>query len=172
MLNLNCHILAQVVSKALVDAAAHPRWVTAIQRALVELDTNPYLERQAGHLLIGSSSGQTYAANGVCSCTAFSFGQACWHRAAARLVRLHDEAQAAVVCQQPDTLCELHNPCPEHARAAAAYVAQEAEAIIEAHQSGLITMPEGDTLDTDGMRLARKIARARLAAQFNSELFA
>jgi hypothetical protein len=101
MLNLNALILEQIASTAIAQAADYPRWVTAIQRALVELDTNPYLERQAGHLLIGSSSGQTYAANGVCSCTAFSFGQACWHRAAARLVRLHDEAIERATNQAP-----------------------------------------------------------------------
>jgi hypothetical protein len=101
MLSLDFTTLQAVADKALIDAAAHPRWVTAIGRALVELDTNPFIERNPeGHgLIIGSSSGKCYAANGVCSCTAYQHGQPCYHRAMARLVRLHDERQNAA--QQP-----------------------------------------------------------------------
>ncbi len=107
MLNLDCTILSAVVDQAMRDAAGHPRWLTAINRAVVELLSNPYMERQDGHLLIASpTSGNLYAANGTCQCCAFTGihpdtgervhkgGLACWHRAAARLVRLHDERQA------------------------------------------------------------------------------
>ena len=94
MLNINVTTLAAVVDRALKDAADHPRWLHAIDRAVVELIDNPYLERQDGHLLIASPSGQIYSSNGICQCKAFEFGQPCWHRAAARLVRLHDEALA------------------------------------------------------------------------------
>ena len=103
MLNLNSSTLQAVADKALLDAAAHPRWVVAIGRALVELDANPWIARIEGGrgLLIGSPSGSVYSSNGVCQCKAFEHGQACWHRAAARLVRLHDEAQltAAIEAQ-------------------------------------------------------------------------
>jgi hypothetical protein len=93
MLTLNPTILGQVVEGARTAAAAHPRWQTAIARALVELETNPYIERGDMHsLIIGSPSGKCYAANGICQCTAFAFGQPCWHRAAARLIQRHDEA--------------------------------------------------------------------------------
>lgn len=150
MLNLNCHMLGQVVSKALADASGHPRWINAIRRAFEELDSNPYITRGELHgLVIGSPSGKLYSANGTCQCEAYSHGHACWHRAAARLVRLHDEREAAqqqIVCQQPDNLCEIHNPCPEHAAQAAAYLQQEA-------------------------RLNRTIAAARATAQLN-DLFA
>lgn len=95
MLNLDRSTLDRVIAKALLDAAAHPRWIVAIGRAAVELDSNPYIERGDHGLIIGSPSGKCYAANGICQCTAFEYGQPCWHRAAARLVRLHDEAQAA-----------------------------------------------------------------------------
>lgn len=101
MLHLNSTTLTQVVNSAKISAADHPRWLTAIARAVIELETNPYLERQDGHLLIGSPSGQVYAANGTCTCTAFSFHQPCWHRSAARLVRLHDEAEARKAAQRP-----------------------------------------------------------------------
>ena len=94
MLNLDHTILTTVVDQAIKDAADRQRWLKAIGRAVVELTTNPYLERQDDYLLIGSSSGNTYSANGTCSCEAYHNGRPCWHRAAARLVRLHDESQA------------------------------------------------------------------------------
>ncbi len=101
MLNLDCTTLQAVADQALIDASAHPRWITAIGRALVELDTNPWITRAPeGHgLIIGSPSGTCYSSNGICQCKAYEFKNACWHRAAARLVRLHDERQAAA--QQP-----------------------------------------------------------------------
>jgi SWIM zinc finger len=175
MLNLNCTILAAVVEQALVDASGHPRWISAIRRAFEEVDSNPWIERGELHgLTIGSPSSKLYSANGTCQCTAYEFGRPCWHRAAARLVRLHDEAierQQQIVCQQPDNFCSVHEPCAEHADQAAAYLAQEGAAIAAAESAGLLTMPEGDTLDTDGMRVARKIAAARATARIN-ELFA
>ena len=97
MLNLNTNTLAAVVDAARTDAAQHPRWLKAIDRALVELLQNPWIERHADHpgLIIGSTSGKCYSANGVCGCEAYAHQRPCWHRAAARLVRLHDEHQAA-----------------------------------------------------------------------------
>ncbi len=97
MLNLNQDILQQVADQAVADAAAHPRWIHAIGRALVEIDTNPWLEWQSDHLLIASPSGNLYSANGVCQCQAFTHSQPCWHRACARLVRRYHEAQAVSV---------------------------------------------------------------------------
>jgi hypothetical protein len=157
MLNLNQETLNAVVEQACKDAAAHGRWLVAIGRAAYELEVNPYLERGDHGLLIASPSGSVYSGNGVCGCKAYEFGQPCWHRAAARLVRLHDEALERDEAAQ---------------RASVARLVLEAEAIIAAGHAGLITMPDTNTLDTDGMRVARKIAAARCAAQFNSELFA
>lgn len=107
MLNLNHSIFTAVVEQARRDAAQHPRWLKAINRAVAELENNPYIERQDGSLLIASStSSEIYSANGICQCVAYTGvdsktgirlhngGQPCWHRAAARLVRRHDEQQA------------------------------------------------------------------------------
>lgn len=105
MLSLNDTVLTVVIAQATAAAAAHPRWVAAIARAVRELTTNPYIERDSHGLLIGSSSGQVYSANGVCQCTAYSFGQPCWHRAAGRLVRLHDEQLASLHAQQCPNCC-------------------------------------------------------------------
>jgi hypothetical protein len=102
---LNVTTLSQVVDKAMQDAAQSPRWLAAINRAVVELVSNPYISRQDGHLLIASSSSDNiYSANGLCQCISYTGidpqsgrrihqgGQPCWHRAAARICRLHDEA--------------------------------------------------------------------------------
>ena len=92
MLNLNPTTLAAVVDKARTDAAEHPRWLAAIDRAVLELLQNPWIERGELHgVIIASPSGNLYSANGTCQCTAHAYGNPCWHRAAARLVRLHDE---------------------------------------------------------------------------------
>ena len=77
----------------MIDAANHPRWLKAIDRAVVELVSNPWIERGDHGLIIASTSGNVYSANGVCQCKAYEHGNACWHRAASRLVRLHDERQ-------------------------------------------------------------------------------
>jgi hypothetical protein len=93
MLDINVTTLAAVVNSAKLSAASDQRWLNAIERAAQELTDNPYIARQDNHLLIGSPSGEIYEANGQCQCTAYLVGIPCWHRAAARLVRRHDEAQ-------------------------------------------------------------------------------
>lgn len=104
MLSLDCTILSAVCDRALQDAVNHPRWQAAISRAVVELLSNPYVERgDDSSLIIGSTSGKAYASNGVCQCTAYQFNQPCWHRAAARLVRLHDERQTRAQHQDAET---------------------------------------------------------------------
>ena len=102
MLNLNPTTLNAVVEQACIDAAAHGRWLVAIGRAVLELEANPWIQRNAdGHgLLIGSPSGSVYSSNGTCQCRAYEFKQPCWHRAAARIVRLCDEREAAAAYTQ------------------------------------------------------------------------
>jgi hypothetical protein len=96
MLNVNVTTFSAVVDQAMRDACAHPRRLAAINRAVVEVLSNPYMERDPDHggILIGSTSGRVYAANGVCQCEAYAHGFPCYHRAAARLVRLHDQQLA------------------------------------------------------------------------------
>lgn len=93
MLNLIIADLEIVVNSAKRAAAGSPRWINAIDRAAQELIENPYIDRDEEHggLLIGSPSGNCYAANGVCQCKAFEFGRPCWHRSAARLIQRYDE---------------------------------------------------------------------------------
>jgi hypothetical protein len=123
MLNLDSITLQAVADQALTDAAAYSRWVNAICHALAELDSNPYLERSGHGLIIGSPSGGVYAANGICQCTSYSGidadgtrvhagGKPCWHRAAARLVRLHDEAQAGAAAALADKVIAIVESTP------------------------------------------------------------
>jgi hypothetical protein len=128
MLNLSIPVLTQVVDQALQAAADHPRWLNAINRAVAELVSAPYITRQDGHLLIASSSSNNiYSANGVCQCAAYtgidpktdtrvhSGGQPCWHRAAARLVRLHDEQieRQAQAAELADRVVRIVAQCAE-----------------------------------------------------------
>lgn len=94
MLTLNATILTNVVTTAKRSAADSPRWLNAIDRAAVELETNPYIDAMDTHtLLIGSPSGNTYIGNSTCQCEAYRRGIACWHRAAARLYQRYTEAE-------------------------------------------------------------------------------
>ena len=107
----------QVVSDAIEKAVSNceteklaKRWQNAIDRAVTEINENPYLHYDAEekHLVIlSSSSNNLYAANGVCQCLAYTNGKfPCWHRAAARIWRLYLEAE--------------NKPTPPAAKAAAA----------------------------------------------------
>ncbi len=74
------------------------RWINAIAKATVEIEQNgvfmTWQEENHSLLIWSQKSNQIYTANGVCQCRAFAEGQACFHRAAARLVRLYLESEA------------------------------------------------------------------------------
>lgn len=100
----NEDLFNQIVSDSIQSAITNckteklaKRWENAIDRAVTEIQENPYLsyDEKAGHLLIlSSSSNNIYAANGICQCLSFLNGKfPCWHRAAARIWRLYTEAE-------------------------------------------------------------------------------
>lgn len=97
--------IESAVTNCATDALA-TRWTNAINRAVTEIETNPFLSFDETHksLLICSPSNKIYSANGVCQCKAFELGQPCWHRAAARIVRRYLEAEA-----QTEHLSDLNN---------------------------------------------------------------
>lgn len=138
MLNLQADILNLVVIQAKQSAAAHPRWLNAIERAAVELESNPWIEAQDDHtLLIGSPSGQTYIGNGSCQCAAYAHGIPCWHRAAARLYHRYVEMEAKsalVECSQPDNGCSIDEPCTAHIPQAIAYLAPLGDRLAKARR--------------------------------------
>ncbi len=155
MLHLDQETLNAVVELACKDAAQHGRWLVAIGRAAYELECNPYVERQpSGHgLIIGSTSGNAYAANGECTCVAFTFGQPCYHRAMARIVRLHDEALERA--QQPAQLVRDIKA-----------IFADMDARETASEDRLIAQ-----LETIVPSMADRIARARAATALINELY-
>lgn len=91
MMNIDEGRLQQVTLEAFNKVSGNRRWETAIAKAKVQLESNPYIHFDGQALLILSSSGEIYSANGVCQCKAYQSGNPCWHRAAARLVERYNE---------------------------------------------------------------------------------
>jgi hypothetical protein len=81
----------EVAQEAFDKVSGNRRWEAAITKAKVQLESNPYMHFDGEALLILSPSGEIYTANGICQCKAFTSGQPCWHRAAARLVERYNE---------------------------------------------------------------------------------
>ncbi len=105
----NQELFGKVIAAALArveltvtDARTKSRWINAISKAAVEIEENgvfmTWQEDDQSLLIWSQKTNNIYTANGVCQCRAFEQGSACFHRAAARLVRLYMEtAQAASV---------------------------------------------------------------------------
>lgn len=91
MMNIDQDRMQQVAQDAFNRVSGNRRWETAIARAKVQLESNPYMHFDGDALLVLSESGEIYRANGTCQCKAFANGQPCWHRAAARLVQRYNE---------------------------------------------------------------------------------
>ena len=91
MQSLDQDKIQQVAQEAFNKVSGNRRWETAIVKAKVQLETNPYMHFDGQSLLILSPSGEIYTANGSCQCKAYRSGQPCWHRAAARLIKRYNE---------------------------------------------------------------------------------
>jgi hypothetical protein len=96
-------VIADALSKVelTTDAQTKKRWINAIAKATVEIEENgvfmTWQEADKSLLIWSQKSNNIYAANGVCQCRAFEQGSPCFHRAAARLVRLYMETENAPV---------------------------------------------------------------------------
>ncbi len=65
------------------------RWIAAIDKAVAGVESGNWIVTElANGIMVTTESGETYHANGVCSCRAYEFGQACKHRALARLIEI------------------------------------------------------------------------------------
>lgn len=86
-------IIDDLIDVAIVahDLAANTPWANAQEDAynwLVQQDTVEYVAlAHELHVPSATTPGLIYKANGACQCKAFAQHNACWHRAAARLVR-------------------------------------------------------------------------------------
>lgn len=96
----------QIVSDAIEAAITNSkdektakRWTNAIEKAAQKIEERgefmTYFAEE-NYLLIWSDSNEIYSANGVCSCQAYKQGFPCYHRAAARLVRLYMESEKQI----------------------------------------------------------------------------
>jgi hypothetical protein len=89
------------VEQTVTDAQTKRRWVRAIAKATVEIEQNgdfmTWMEEDKSLLIWSQKSNNIYAANGVCQCRAFEQGSPCFHRAAARLVRIYKGMEAVQV---------------------------------------------------------------------------
>ncbi len=97
-------VIADALSKVeqtVTDAQTKTRWIRAIAKAVVEIEQNgdfmTWMEADKSLLIWSQKSNNIYAANGVCQCRAFEQGSPCFHRAAARLVRIYKEMEAVQV---------------------------------------------------------------------------
>ena len=87
-----------VIPDARAAAANDSRWLNAIETAydwLLQQDSVTF-DAATHSLRVQSASHPSliYVANGTCQCKSSAGGKACWHRAAARLVRRSLEANA------------------------------------------------------------------------------
>lgn len=89
-MNLNQDLIQQV-AQAAFNKTNDRRWQSAIAKAKLQLEENPFMHFDGHALLILSPSGEIYQANGTCQCKAYEHGFPCWHRAAARLVERYME---------------------------------------------------------------------------------
>lgn len=97
--------LVVAIEVARINAAGNARWLNALEVGynwLVQQDTITY-DADTHELTVpsASSEGRTYRSNGACQCQAFESHQACWHRAACRLVRRALELSVVVTRPKP-----------------------------------------------------------------------
>ncbi len=83
------------------DAKTKTRWINAISKATAEIEQNgvfmTWQKTEKSLLIWSQESNEIYSSNGICTCEAYLRGFPCWHRAAARLVRLYLEAENRLI---------------------------------------------------------------------------
>ena len=102
------------IELTVTDAGMKKRWINAIAKATAEIEANgvfmTYQEEDHSLIIWRQKSNNIYTANGVCQCRAFEQGSPCFHRAAARLVRLYMEPEmSATVDKEAEEIPYLKN---------------------------------------------------------------
>jgi hypothetical protein len=96
-------VIADALSKVelTTDAQTKRRWVRAIAKAVAEIEENgnfmSWMQEDKALLIWSQKTDGVYTSNGICQCRAFVQGVPCFHRAAARLVRIYLETEDAPV---------------------------------------------------------------------------
>jgi hypothetical protein len=109
----NKELFGKVIAGALAkveltaaDAQTKNRWINAIAKAAAEIEQNgvfmTWQDEDHSLLIWSQKSNNIYTANGVCQCRSFDQGSPCFHRAAARLVRLYMETENVPVQAQAE----------------------------------------------------------------------
>ncbi len=95
---INHEVLGQIAAESIakINPASKngQRWINAIAKATVEIESNPYMTYDHDShslLMMSDTSSEIYTANGTCQCKAFANGFPCRHRAAARLCAIYIE---------------------------------------------------------------------------------
>jgi hypothetical protein len=93
-------VIADALSKVeltATDAQTKKRWINAIAKSVAQIELHgefmTWMPETKSLLIWSQDSNDIHAANGVCDCEAYKRGFPCWHRAAARLVRLYMEPE-------------------------------------------------------------------------------
>ncbi len=86
--SINRQTVAAALHEARIQAAEHQQWITAINKAAVELEASSWaFDGEVLRVASRTSNGRyTVDANGHCECKAAQAGRPCWHRAAWRLL--------------------------------------------------------------------------------------
>ncbi len=66
MMNIDTNKMDAIAQAAFDKAQGSSRWQTAIAKAKMEIESNPFMSWQDNTLLILSSSDEIYTANGTC----------------------------------------------------------------------------------------------------------
>jgi hypothetical protein len=95
---INQDIFEAVITEAKIaiqkQGEMEQRWIKAIEKAVIEIENNPFMHFDSEHqqlVLWSQSSYKTYEANGKCQCKAYYVRNPCYHRAAARLLQRYYE---------------------------------------------------------------------------------
>lgn len=103
----NQTLFLSIVSAAIVSATTlgktdgiAKRWITAINKAVDQIEAHgtfmEWMPDTKSLIIFSQDSNKIYSTNGVCQCLAYERDTPCWHRAAARLVRLYMESLEAM----------------------------------------------------------------------------
>ena len=93
--NINFDQLETIASEAIAkletsNANNKTRWITAIRKAVSELETNCYWNYDGAELvMMSTTSNAVYVPNGSCGCLSYTKGFPCRHRSAKRLLDLY-----------------------------------------------------------------------------------
>ncbi len=87
--SINRQTVAAALAAARTEAAEHRLWITAINRAALNLEACPWaFDGDTLRIASATTRGTRYTVNpDGCECKAAQDGRPCWHRAAWRLLR-------------------------------------------------------------------------------------